>query len=313
MGVCACVCVWMCPVHALHTLDNTDPLRAASLTCSGAYHYHSQPGAGCVYTNSAGAHSPVFAVMADGIPLYGEQGDSGAIPADLDECGGHVDASFPFYHYHLPNGLVEPYTVRCLRGCITAGWPGPMGFNTACTPAATQYDYSSMVIPWLAGLSAEQNPCAGAASSNNSTGGRPTNGTAPNGGMPRPTNGTMTGPNGGTLRPINGTAPNGGLPRPTNGTAPAGQNGGQFPQQPTNPAGNNTGPAGGMVGPNGGILRPRPASNTTAGNTTQQPGGQQPGGQQPGGQQPTGTTTQQPGGQQPGGQLGGRRAGPAGK
>ena len=35
----------------------------------GLYHYHSQPASGCVYADTTGQHSPVYAVMADGIPL----------------------------------------------------------------------------------------------------------------------------------------------------------------------------------------------------------------------------------------------------
>ena len=41
---------------------------------AGLYHYHSVPGTtsspgSCVYTDVSGKHSPLFAVMADGIPL----------------------------------------------------------------------------------------------------------------------------------------------------------------------------------------------------------------------------------------------------
>jgi len=42
--------------------------------------------------------------MIDGIPLFGPYGDNGVIPSDLDECGGHVDNTYPWYHYHLPSG-----------------------------------------------------------------------------------------------------------------------------------------------------------------------------------------------------------------
>jgi len=43
-------------------------------------------------------------MMIDGIPLFGPYGDNGVIPKDLDECGGHVDSTYPWYHYHLPSG-----------------------------------------------------------------------------------------------------------------------------------------------------------------------------------------------------------------
>lgn len=56
--------------------------------------------------------------MADGIPMYGQYGDNGIAPTNLDECGGHVDITNPFYHYHTPAGRAYPYTIVCLTGCI---------------------------------------------------------------------------------------------------------------------------------------------------------------------------------------------------
>jgi len=87
--------------------------------------------------------------MADGIPLYGEYGDKGINPTDLDECGGHVDATHPFYHYHTPKNYSYPYTLYCLRGCIynTNGnneLSSYLKTNSTCTANATQYDYSSL-------------------------------------------------------------------------------------------------------------------------------------------------------------------------
>jgi len=85
----------------------------------GIYHYHAEPTAGCVFTTAASTHSPLFAVMADGFGLYGQYGDNGTIPTDLDECSGHSDVSNPFYHYHLPYPYqTYPYILNCLRGCI---------------------------------------------------------------------------------------------------------------------------------------------------------------------------------------------------
>lgn len=55
---------------------------------TGTYHYHSEPGPGCVYSDALGQHSPIFGVMADGIPVYGAYGDGGKAPTNLDECGG---------------------------------------------------------------------------------------------------------------------------------------------------------------------------------------------------------------------------------
>ena len=62
---------------------------------AGMYHYHSVPGSvskpgSCVYNDTAGKHSPLFAIMIDGIPLYGAYGDNGVVPTDLVS---HSDSS----------------------------------------------------------------------------------------------------------------------------------------------------------------------------------------------------------------------------
>lgn len=84
----------------------------------GEYHYHEEPPQGCVFKDTAGQHSPLFGFMYDGIPIFGQLGDDGKYPTDFDECGGHVDKTYPFYHYHLPKGGAFPYVVSCLKGCI---------------------------------------------------------------------------------------------------------------------------------------------------------------------------------------------------
>ena len=117
----------------------------------GDYHYHEEPNTGCVYTDTAGQHSPLFGIFYDGIPVYGELGDNGVAPTDLDSCGGHVDKTHPFYHYHLPAGKKFPYFPTCLKGCIysdngnSQGIPATAISTVAtCKLAATQYDYSSL-------------------------------------------------------------------------------------------------------------------------------------------------------------------------
>lgn len=37
-------------------------------------------------------------------------GDGGKAPTDLDVCGGHVDKTHRFYHYHVQPSLKSPYT-----------------------------------------------------------------------------------------------------------------------------------------------------------------------------------------------------------
>jgi len=113
----------------------------------GEYHFHSEVNQGCVYTDTTGQHSPLFGMMLDGIPIYGQYGDNGVAPTDLDECGGHVDSTHNFYHYHLPANKAFPYTVSCLKGCIYNGYSGLASYaktTSTCSLQAAQYDYSSL-------------------------------------------------------------------------------------------------------------------------------------------------------------------------
>jgi len=118
---------------------------------AGIYHYHMEPAATCgVFKDVAGSHSPLFGFMYDGIPIYGELGDSGIAPTDLDSCGGHTDKTYPYYHYHLPKDKAFPYLTACLKGCIYTN-NGNMSIDTSfiksvstCTLATTQYDYTAL-------------------------------------------------------------------------------------------------------------------------------------------------------------------------
>jgi len=111
---------------------------------SGVYHYHADPKPGCVYSNIAGQHSPLWGFMADGIPIFGAYGDNGVVPTDLDVCGGHVDESYPYYHYHSTYNYKYPYLVACLHG-KTSTSSFMITTATTCTPSSTQYDYSSLI------------------------------------------------------------------------------------------------------------------------------------------------------------------------
>jgi hypothetical protein len=94
--------------------------------------------------------------MLDGIPLYGPKGDGGVAPTDLDECGGHTDRTYPFYHYHVTDNFQPPYTIKCLVGCIFHNFQneavtrlGLVKTSSTCQAASTQYNYSSLVINWV--------------------------------------------------------------------------------------------------------------------------------------------------------------------
>ncbi|GJP66459.1 hypothetical protein CLOP_g23390 [Closterium sp. NIES-67] len=129
----------------------------------GQYHYHLAPGvanpsaisgsrtatfqlcSSSFWQDTPSAHSPLVGFLADGIPLYGPRGAGGALPAGLDECNGHVgdgSAGEPaFYHYHTTS--TAPYTVACLKGCVSASDWSNVG-SASCTKASQQYDYSSL-------------------------------------------------------------------------------------------------------------------------------------------------------------------------
>ncbi|PNW77448.1 hypothetical protein CHLRE_10g437000v5 [Chlamydomonas reinhardtii] len=133
-----------------------DTCRGHAAPNNGEYHYHSEPGMGCAYTDTAGKHSPLYGIMLDSIPIYGAYGDNGVAPADLDECGGHTDATYSFYHYHVTANLAPPYVIRCFRGCVfnANGNPsmssisGLIKTDATCVKAAKQYDYSSFANPF---------------------------------------------------------------------------------------------------------------------------------------------------------------------
>jgi hypothetical protein len=115
----------------------------------GEYHYHSEPDAKCgIIKDESGKHSSLFGFMYDGIPIYGTKADNGVVPTDLDACGGHVDKTYPFYHYHLPADRKFPYTLTCLKGCVISPTTvkGSLKSDTYsnCQQATDQYDYSPL-------------------------------------------------------------------------------------------------------------------------------------------------------------------------
>ena len=112
----------------------------------GGYHYHAQVPDECLLEQpTEGAHSDLFGILADGIPIYGPLGDNGEVPTDLDECNGHTDETHSFYHYHVASDYEYPYIVNCLKGQVDfEQWSmvGSAGGAEDCTAAEEQYDYS---------------------------------------------------------------------------------------------------------------------------------------------------------------------------
>lgn len=117
----------------------------------GTYHYHAQVPDDCLIAKPIGGqHSNLYGFMADGIPIYGPLGDYGVPPTDLDECSGHTDETYGFYHYHVIADYQYPYTVNCLKGAIdTSKWQNFANFGPVyeCTNPTT-YDYSSLDNVW---------------------------------------------------------------------------------------------------------------------------------------------------------------------
>ncbi|GAQ85383.1 hypothetical protein KFL_002320170 [Klebsormidium nitens] len=141
------------------------------------YHYHSTPGDGAATRHRDSRnldfdvcdqlnfwmqpdrrwwHSPLFGVMADGVPIYGPRGDWGQLPKNLDDCQGHKDTTHPYYHYHTTSNF--PYLTTCLRGCMDPNiqrgrnWQG-VNFP-ACNPGSDQapYYWLDLEIPGLLSL-----------------------------------------------------------------------------------------------------------------------------------------------------------------
>ncbi len=85
------------------------------------YHYHGVPLCISDEIDQEGTHSFMIGVLQDGFPVYADQGLDGSTVtnADLDECGGHIEATpeFPdgIYHYHL-TADEAPYSIDCYAG-----------------------------------------------------------------------------------------------------------------------------------------------------------------------------------------------------
>jgi hypothetical protein len=66
--------------------------------------------------------------MVNMVLLFLIKGDSGVIPTNLDECNGHTDNTYSYYHYHVTPNLTYPYLTNCLKGCIDPTSAGVINF-----------------------------------------------------------------------------------------------------------------------------------------------------------------------------------------
>lgn len=102
-----------------------DDCNGHTLVDGTNYHYHGIPVCLTSRLDTAGQHSSMLGVLADGFPVYANLDEAGAKIGDsgLDDCSGHVGATpeFPdgIYHYHLTSDKA-PYMVDCYHGEVSA-------------------------------------------------------------------------------------------------------------------------------------------------------------------------------------------------
>lgn len=119
----------------------------------GLYHYHAEVPEDCLTEkHESGQHSPLFGFMADGIPIYGPKGDGGEVPDDLDECNGHTDETYGFYHYHVEPEYKYPYLINCLKGKVDQTEFSNFPEQNCQVDDTVEYDYSSL-DDWNVGTS----------------------------------------------------------------------------------------------------------------------------------------------------------------
>ena len=59
----------------------------------------------CDYTLTAAGHSTLVGVMLDGRGMYGRYETTGAVPMDLDMCGGHLGECGVYRWYEITSTL----------------------------------------------------------------------------------------------------------------------------------------------------------------------------------------------------------------
>jgi len=80
------------------------------------YHYHAVTDCldAAPDAREADDHGAQIGIAMDGFPIMPNSMASGAVPADLDQCNGHVDADGS-YHYHAGDA-----GSNAILGCLTA-------------------------------------------------------------------------------------------------------------------------------------------------------------------------------------------------
>ncbi len=99
-------------ILAAHTIAPFDD-AGGHLNPHDGYHYHAVTGHTKEIAQSDG-HAPMIGYMLDGYALFALENEDGSVPVDLDECGGHWDATRG-YHYHA-GAAGENQIIKAFRG-----------------------------------------------------------------------------------------------------------------------------------------------------------------------------------------------------
>ncbi len=94
------------------------------------YHYHTDMV--CHYDPDAAGHSGLIGVMLDGRALFGRHETTGAAPADLDACGGHVGAVPAYAEWGVPEGTSMYHYHAQTKPPFLLGCYGPVASVSAC-------------------------------------------------------------------------------------------------------------------------------------------------------------------------------------
>jgi hypothetical protein len=94
------------------------------------YHYHTDMV--CHYDPNAAGHSGLIGVMLDGRALFGRHETTGAAPADLDACGGHVGAVPAYAEWGVPEGTSMYHYHAQTKPPFLLGCYGPVASVSAC-------------------------------------------------------------------------------------------------------------------------------------------------------------------------------------
>ncbi|MBU2938267.1 YHYH protein [Lacinutrix sp. C3R15] len=103
------------PTHAILAAHTIAPLddHGGHVNPHGGYHYHAVTGS-TKEVEQTDTHAPMIGYALDGFAIFALLDKEGNKPTDLDDCGGHVDATRG-YHYHA-GAPGDNQIIKCLHG-----------------------------------------------------------------------------------------------------------------------------------------------------------------------------------------------------